>query len=404
MRNLAVPESVGLSTARLSRIGNTVQRMIDGGEMAGAVSLVFRRGRTAHLECRGLMDVEERKPMTEGAIFRFYSMSKPVTAAALLALYEEGLFQLDDPVSAYIPQFASFQVLKGMGAKGPELEELARPVTIRHLFTHTSGLCYPDAKGSPAEKLMAQSLDDPGPDAMDRLDLEQWTARIVKAPLAHQPGAGYTYGFSIDVLGRLVEIFSGMKFDEFLQRRLFGPLGMVDTGFHVPEEKHARLAKVYCRRKEGGLEPVPWSNDSYWKKPRFLSGGGGLVSTASDYLRFARMLLSGGELDGARILGRKTVDLMFSCHVPQLMDRPEAKDGKWFGKPGNTYGLGGRVVVDGAGGLFGSVGTYSWDGMAGTTFWVDPREELIGMFLPQMIPSPPGMFWKYRTLVYQALV
>jgi len=376
--------------------------MIDREELAGAVSLVLRRGRIAHLESRGLMDLESRRPMTEDAILRFYSMSKPVTAVALLTLYEEGLFQLDDPVSAYIPEFASFKVFKAMGPKGPELEDLARPVTVRHLFTHTSGLCYPDPKASPVSMLMSEAMGGPG-DAADRADLAGWIPLLAKAPLAHQPGAGYTYGFSIDVLGRLVEVLSGKAFDAFLRERVLDPLGMVDTDFYVPTAKKERLAMVYARRKEGGLEPVDWSNNAYWKKPRFLSGGGGLVSTAADYLRFARMLLGGGELDGVRILGRKTVDLMASCHIPQLMDRPEVKEGRWFGPSGHTYGLGGRVVAREEG-LFGSVGTYSWDGMAGTTFWVDFREDLVGMLLPQMIPGPPGLSWRFRSLVYQSLI
>jgi CubicO group peptidase (beta-lactamase class C family) len=402
MTNLAVPESVGLSSARLSKIGNTLQGMVDRKVLAGAIALVHRRGRTAYCECRGFMDLEARRPMTEDTIFRFYSMSKPVTAVAMLTLFEDGLFQLDEPVSAFLPEFASCKVLRSMGAEGPELEDLSRPVTIRHLFTHTSGFCYPAPNGAPVARLMAEAMNGPSSVDMATASLEEWTARLVKAPLAHQPGAGWTYGFSIDVLGRLVEVMSGKAFDEFLRDRIFDPLGMEDTDFYVPKEKHARLAKVYSLRKEGGLEVVEWSNDAFWKKPRFLSGGGGLVSTASDYLRFARMLLAGGELDGHRVLGRRTVRLMASCHVPQLMDLREIMDRKPFG-PGCTFGLGGRVVADETAGLYGSVGSYSWDGLAGTTFWVDPKEDLIGLFLPQMIPGPPQMNERIRTFVYQAL-
>jgi CubicO group peptidase (beta-lactamase class C family) len=226
---------------------------------------------------------------------------------------------------------------------------------------------------------------------------------LVKAPLAHQPGARFTYGFSIDVLGRLIEVLSGKPLDVFLERRIFGPLGMRDTFFAVPAEKKDRLAVVYGKGRDGTLQRNDLVSRGYEMAPRFLSGGGGLYSTAPDYLAFAQMLTNGGELGGARILGRRTVDLMRSCHVPQIMDLPSVRDGSAFG-PGCTYGLGGRVVADDSKGLFGSVGTYGWDGAAGTTFLTDPQEELTALFFTQVSPWPAGIHEQFKTLVYQALV
>jgi CubicO group peptidase (beta-lactamase class C family) len=395
------PEEVGLSSARLSRIDPVMQRRVDQGELAGVITVVARKGKIAHLKCFGMMDIESRKPMQPDAILRFYSMSKPITSAALLTLYEEGCFQLDDPVSAFIPELKELKVLRRMTPAGPELEYPVRPVTIRHLFTHTSGICYPNPEGSPAEKLLAEAMG-PHEGGDEGGSLADWIPLLAKAPLAHQPGEAWTYGFSIDVLGRLAEVISGKPFDEFLQERLFGPLGMVDTGFYAPPDKAERLAKVYGLRKEGGLELVEWSTNAFSRKPKFFSGGGGLVSTAMDYLRFAQMLLNGGALDGVRVLGRKIVALMASNHVPQLA-LPCIQEG-WAFRLGYTMGLGMRVVVDeAASGLSGSVGSFTWAGLAATDFWVDPREELIGLFLPQAIPGPAGMHEQYRVLVYQAL-
>jgi CubicO group peptidase (beta-lactamase class C family) len=399
MMQIVKPETVGLSSARLARIGAVLQSRIERGDLAGAIAVAARKGAVAYCQCRGLADVEGGKPMAEDAILRFYSMTKPVTSAALLMLYEEGCFQLDDPVAAFIPEFRELKVLRQMTDSGPELAELQRPVTFRHLFTHTSGLGYPNPQGTPAERLLSEAMGGP----REAHTLEEWIPRLVQAPLAHQPGADWTYGFSIDVLGRLIEVISGQPLDLFLRERMFAPLGMVDTDFYVPEAKHPRLARVYRRREGGGFEVAEQANNAFWAKPRFLAGGGGLVSTAADYLRFAQMLVNGGELAGNRLLGRRTVRLMASGHIPQLMGQPRFAEGQAFGR-GYTYGLGGRVYLDEAVGLQGSVGTYGWDGMACTTFWVDPREELVGMLLPQMVTWPAALHEQFRVLVYQALI
>jgi CubicO group peptidase (beta-lactamase class C family) len=290
----AVAESLGLSTPRCARIEAAMQRRIEAGELAGAISAVSRKGSVAYFRCQGMRDVAAALPMTPDTIFRIYSMSKPVTAVALLTLYEEGHFQLDDPASAFIPELARMKALSRMTEKGPELADMERPITFRHLFTHTSGLCYRNAEGTPAERLLARAFGATHLDEKD-MTLEQWMTTLVSSPLAHQPGAAFTYGFSIDVLGRLVEVISGKPFDQFLKERIFEPLQMADTDFFVPEPKHSRLAKVYAPRVGGGFEVVPWSTNAFWKKPLFLSGGGGLVSTAADYFRFAHMLLNEGE-------------------------------------------------------------------------------------------------------------
>ena len=396
------PESVGLSTARLGRIGEAVQRRIDKGEIAGAVSLVARKGKVAHLLCQGSSDIEAGVPMRPNTLFRIYSMSKPVTAAALMTLYEEGRFKLDDPISSFIPELSRLMVVTGGTLDAPTLVPTETPVTFRHLFTHSAGLCYPNPDGQLVEKLMAKAMLGTHHEEED-VPLDEFVRRLARAPLAHRPGAAWTYGFAIDVLGRLIEVISGKTFDAFLSEKLFGPLGMKDTDFFVPQEKHGRLGKVYAPRAGGGFEVVEWSTNAFSKKRLFFSGGGGLVASASDYLQFASMLLGSGELDGVRVLGRRTVDLMFSGHIPQLMGRPEILDGSAFGL-GHTYGLGGRVLVDESKGLFGSLGSYGWDGLASTTFWVDRKEELVAMLLPQMIPGPTGMHEQFRTLVYQALI
>jgi CubicO group peptidase (beta-lactamase class C family) len=396
------PESMGLSSTRLQRLDESFRRRIEAGELMGVATCVARMGRVVHFHAQGMADREKGLPLAEDAIYRMYSMSKPVTAVALLTLLEEGRFQLDDPVSAFIPELGSLKVLKGMTAKGPEVEELKRPVSIRHLFTHTAGFCYPSPQGSDAEKLLAKEVvTDATVDIT--MKLEEAVSRIARVPLAHQPGEGWTYGLSIDVLGRVIEVISGKTLDAFLQERIFGPLGMTDTGFFAPEEKHGRLAAVYGKNAKGVLERVPWATDAYHAKPLFLSGGGGLVSTAEDYMRFALMLLNGGELDGARILGRRTVKLMTLNHVPQLMDLPAVKSGMAFGL-GYGYGLGGRVMLEEYPGLYGSAGTYGWSGMAGTDFFVDHKEGLTALYMTQIIPWPPAMMEQFRTFVYQALV
>ena len=408
----AHPEVVGFSATRLRRIDQAMARWIDGGLLAGAITLVARHGRVAHLQAYGMAEIETNRPMQRDTIVRVYSMSKPITAVAALILYEEGLYQLDDPVAAYLPAFKDTPVSL-RAETGWELVSQANPMTIRHLFTHTSGLMYPSEEDTPAARAYCEAFTAHH-DA--DLNLDEFAQVLASLPLAFQPGSGWQYGFSIDVLGCLIEVLSGMPFDVFLKERLFGPLGMVDTDFWVPPEKAGRLAAVYGPAEEDpdlerkprhvrqpGLRVLEPAADSPYLKPRqFKSGGGGLVSTIDDYYRFAQMLLSGGALEGQRILGRKTVALMASNHLPASL----IPFNNWATCAGCGFGLGVRVLLDVArSGRLGSEGLFGWDGAASTYFWVDPKEDLTAIILPQFMPCAGfRVAQDFKVAVYQALV
>ena len=390
-----VPEKVGLSSERLERINAAVQGYVDENKAAGFVTMVARRGKVAHLESFGLMDIESGKAMQPDTIFRIYSMSKPITSAAVMILYEEGYFQLDDPVSKFIPEFKEMKVFVKKTEAGVEITDAKRQITIRNLLTHTSGLAYGLGKDTEVDVMYQE-------EKMLKWDetLEEKVARLVKLPLADEPGSRWRYSISTDVLGYLVEVISGKRFDVFLDERLFGPLRMKDTGFYVPAEKMSRLAGFYKTDETGALVPV--ADEKYWgrysKLPKFLSGGGGLVSTTSDYVRFCQMMLNGGELDGVLVLGRKTVELMTMNHLDfkLLSSGPGG---------GSGFGLGFGVLMDVAkSGSIGSAGSYSWGGAASTGFWIDPREELIGILMTQVLPYTDRFTEEFKVLTYQAIV
>jgi CubicO group peptidase (beta-lactamase class C family) len=396
-----IPERVGLSSERLARIAPIMQGYIDRGQVAGLSTLVARHGQIAHLGCYGQAHIEQGRPVTPETIFRIYSMSKPVTAAAALMLYERGLYTLYDPISAYIPSFKDGQVLLGLSADGePQTVPVEREMTIKDLFRHTSGLVYGDGQGD-IDKVYQRA----GEGLRERTEPPK-TADFIDGlaglPLAFQPGQEYFYGYSIDVLGRLIEVLSGMRFGEFLQRELFEPLGMADTAFWVPEEKRERFAALYRMDHGLELEDSPGSRQ-YDRPPAFESGGGGLVSTLGDYARFAQMLVNGGELDGVHILGRKTVALMGTNHLePQQQACFDAR----MNKRGYGYGLGVRVMHDlSKAATAGSLGEFGWDGAASTWFCVDPAEDLIAVHMIQMMPFAyyPIML-QFQALVYQALI
>lgn len=389
------PEVVGLSSERLGRINKVVQGYVAEKKAAGLVTMAARRGKVAHFESFGLMDVESSKSMKPDTIFRIYSMSKPITSAAVMMLYEQGHFQLDDPVSKYIPEFKDMKVFVKKTEAGIEVADAKRQITIRNLLTHTSGLAYGLDKGTEVDVMYQE-------EKMLKWDetLQEKVARLVKLPLAEEPGSRWRYSISTDVLGYLVEVVSGKRFDAFLDERLFRPLEMKDTGFYVPPEKMSRLAGFYKIKETGTLGPV--ADEDYWgtysKLPEFLSGGGGLVSTTSDYVRFCQMMLNGGELDGARLLGRKTVELMTINHLDfkLLSSGPGG---------GSGFGLGFAVLMDVAkSGSIGSAGEYSWGGAASTGFWIDPREELIGIVMTQVIPYTNRFTEEFKVLTYQAIV
>jgi CubicO group peptidase (beta-lactamase class C family) len=373
-----------------------MRRCVDEGKIAGAVTLVARQGKVAHFEATGLMDRESGRPMERDAIFRIASMTKPITCTAVMMLFEEGHFLLDDPVADFLPELAQAKVFVRETAQGVDAADLERPITIRHLLMHTSGLTYDFYPDDPVSQIYArEQIGRPDEPMADKI------RRLATLPLTHQPGAGWTYGMSHDVLGRLVEVISGQPFDVFLQQRILGPIEMTDTGFFVPAHQPDRLATVYVSDGRGGLERDLNESDRS-KPPVYPSPGGGLVSTATDYARFCQMLLSGGVLGSSRILGRKAVELMTANHwrgggspFPPVLSALN----------GYGFGLGMRTLVDVAqSGLPSSAGEYGWSGAYSTHFWVDPREQLLGMLLVQLAPFTlrPGQL--FQTLAYQALV
>ncbi len=362
------PESVGMSSERLTRLHDAMQGLVEMGRLAGITTMIARHGQIADFQSYGYRDVGAQDPMPEDAIFRIYSMSKPITGVALMMLYEEGKFRLSDPVRRYIPEFADLQVAASWGPDGPVLEDADHAMTIRELMTHTAGLAYGIGDPHPADRLYASK----GVLGSDQT-LKDMIDKLATLPLRQQPGTRWTYSIAVDVQGYLVEVLSGLPFDEFLQERIFDPLGMVDTGFHVPSEDHGRFAQVYGYDEEGALAAPPASDDAVGSRPfldptTFFSGGGGLVSTTMDYMRFCQMLLNGGELDGVRILSPTTVELMRRNHLPRAV-------GEYA--PGLGFGLDFSVVLDPVEAGAVSAGEFSWGGAAGTWFWIDPVEDLI---------------------------
>jgi CubicO group peptidase (beta-lactamase class C family) len=395
MMEPVAPEDVGFSSARLKRIGDAMRRFVDEGTIAGAVTLVARQGKVAHFEATGLMDREARRPMERDTIFRLASMTKPITVVAALLLFEEGRFLLDDPISDYLPEFARTKAFVEDSHHGVEVADLERPITIRHLLTHTSGLTSDGYANDPVSQIYARERILRPDEA-----LAEKVRRLASLPLAHQPGTRWTYGLSHDVLGRLIEVSSGQPLDVFLEQRIFGPLEMTDTGFSVPPPKIGRLATIYASDGRGGLRRDE-SRSLEGSKPRtYLSGGGGLVSTAADYGKLCQMLLNGGALGNQRLLGRKTVDLMLSGQWPGSKGAlPQA-----YLPTSASYAMGGSIYTDVAElGEPGSNGSYSWGGSLSTYFWVDPREQLFGVLLAQVVPLNFRLEPIFHVLVYQAL-
>ena len=341
------------------------------------------------------------------SIFRIYSMSKPITSVALMQLYERGLFQLTDPVSRFIPRWRDLQVLAGGEYPDYETRRAERPMSMRDLLSHQSGLTYGFQGGPVEEGYFARDVYRAG--TMRGRDLQSMIDRMAELPLKFSPGEHWNYGLSTDVCGYLVEVLSGLGFDEYLRAEIFEPLGMVDAGFHVPAEKHDRVAANYERGSDGELrESELFGADEFLEAPTFLSGGGGLVSTAEDYWRFCQMMLNGGELDGVRVLGPKTVELMTTNHLPGGAELSACALGTWADPAydGIGFGLGFAVVLDPTRTQSpGSVGEYYWEGSASTTFWIDPAEELVMVFMTQLMPSDTFDFrGVLKQVVYPGLV
>ena len=392
------PELVGLSGERLSRIDRALQDWVKEGRIPGAVTLVARHGKIAQVGVYGKQDLATGTPLREDAIFAIMSMTKPITSLAVLMLFEEGKFLLTDPVSKYIPAFANIRVVdpsaqNASGLDDPPTVPAKRPITIAHLLLHTAGLSYGSGAHAAAyRKAGIQDLMAP------EHTCKEMTLALAKLPLLFQPGENFEYSLADDVLGYFVEVISGMPFDRFVTERILKPLGMNDTSFYLPEEKKGRIAALY-RATGSGLEKLPPNNKDRSRPPeqRFFSGGGGLYSTVHDYARFCQMLLNGGELDGVRMVSRKTVEMMTANGVGDI--EPGLREG------GNKWGLGGvsvrtKLIYDAA---ILSNGCYMKTGAYTTIFWIDPSEDMFGIFLTQLQPLDWDLMHLFMVLATQSV-
>jgi CubicO group peptidase (beta-lactamase class C family) len=396
----ATPESVGLSAERLQRLRTVMQQYVDEGRVAGIVTYVARNGRVVHHEAFGKADVEAGVPMKRDTIFRIASQTKAFTSVAVMMLVEEGKIGLADPLSKYIPAWAKTTVAlpppAGAVAGSPvSVVSAKRAITIRDLLTHTAGISY--GNGPAAEQWKAAGIQ--GWYFADRSEpVSAVVERMAALPMDAQPGEKFVYGYNTDILGVVVEKVSGLSLAEFFQKRITGPLGLVDTQFYLPPAQKGRLAAVYAAR-DGKIERATDPKEGqghYVEGPRVaFAGGAGLLSTARDYGRFLQMLLNGGEIDGVRLLGPKTVELMTVNHVGSL-----------FSDGNLGFGLGFEIVEDlGRAGRYGSVGEFRWGGAYHTYYWADPQEKLVGVFMTQLLPAGDSdLHAKFRALVYQAIV
>jgi CubicO group peptidase (beta-lactamase class C family) len=405
----ARPEEVGLSADRLGRIGKVLQGEIQAKKFPGAVAVVARKGRVVYFEAFGARDPASGAPMTKDAIFRIYSMTKPLASVAAMVLAEEGKIVLTDPVSKYLPAFAKMQVhvpkVDATGRLTYETTPAAREMTVQDLLRHTSGLAYGEiTANAPVKDAYAKAglFQADFPYESRGITAAEEVERLSKAPLAHHPGEVWEYSLSADVLGRVVEAASGTRLSEFLDARLFKPLKMADAAFSVPKEKMGRLAQPFPTDPATG-NPNRVLDVS--AAPKNDSGGVGAVATASDYLRFAQMLLNGGQLDGARILSRTTVTLMTSDQLGRIKDSGITPGELLLGTRGYTFGLGFAVrLEDGLASVPGRAGEFMWAGAAGTYFWVDPKEQLVAVLMTQA-PGPSRTYYRklFKQLVYQAI-
>ena len=407
MTERTTPESVGLSGDRLQRITPWMADYVASGKLPGCLTAVMRRGKLAYLAHTGMADPDIGRPVDENTVFRIYSMTKPIVSAAIMTFFEEGRFQLDDPVARFLPEFADTPVWVDGDGSDMRTEPPAEPMKIWHLLTHTAGLVYGARNDTPVGALCrANGIDF---SRRNGGDLAETVRRLAEIPLRWQPGTRWEYSVATDVLGRLVEVLAGQPLDEVLQARIFDPLGMSDTGFQVRTEQLTRFAALYTA-KEGGIVRNDGSDDtaSHARDVTLFSGGGGLVSTAADYLRFAEMIRRKGVLGDTRILGRRTVELMAMNHLPNNSDMAG------MGTPvhsetsyeGIGFGLGFSVVLDPATAKAAcSPGELAWGGAASTAFWIDPEEEISVVFLTQLMPSSSYPIRReLRSLVYQAII
>jgi CubicO group peptidase (beta-lactamase class C family) len=386
----AKPEDVGMSTERLARMDKAIHAYVDAGRTPGVVTLVARHGKVVHLDAYGKADLASGRPTRTDDIFRMYSMTKPITSTALLMLYEEGRFQLTDPLSRFYPAFANARVYAGSTPEGGlRLDPLKRPITIQDVFRHTAGFSY-GFDQSPVDKAYTEA------GVMDSQDLSGLMEKMVKLPLLYQPGERWVYSVSHDVQAALVEKISGQKFDAFVRQRIFVPLGMTDSMFKIPADKKGRVPGLYAMGRDGKLAPdtSPF-NTAYGD---VVAGGHSISTTIGDYALFAQMLLNKGQLNGVRLLSPKTVELMATNHLP-----PQAMAAGGV-RPGTGYGLGVSVLLDPAArGNVGSVGEFGWSGAASTHVLIDPKEDLVAIYCTQ-ITTDMAVRGEFVTLLYQSIV
>lgn len=392
---VATPESVDVSSVRLERIDRMIQESIDSGWIAGAVGFIARDGRIIYNRSFGVSDIESQLPIKSDNIFRIASQTKAIVSIAAMTLYEEGRFLLDDPVSKYIPEFANPQVLDRFNEKDSTFTTIPahREITIRDLFTHTSGIDYAGI-GSPVMRAVYAKAGIKGGFGGDKVKIGDDIKLLAKQPLIHHPGERFTYGLNVDVIGYLIEVISGEPLDQFLRKRIFDPLGMNDTWFYLPEDKHDRLVDVNTENAERKVVPMSQDPVSYpLMKGTYFSGGAGLSSTVKDYAIFLQMLLNNGEYNGNRILSRRTVELITSNQIGSLN----------IGR--DKFGLGFQITTrEGQAELGITEGSFSWGGYFGTTYWADPREKLVCLLFMQQVPLSHGEIQqKFKAMVYQAL-
>ena len=412
--NNTTPDTMGFCANRLGRIRPALQRYIDDGLYAGFSTLIARRGAIVQQEQIGFADMEAGTPLATDTLYRVYSMTKPITAIVLMTLHEEGRFQLFDPVSKYLPAFENIQVLEGDEAGNRRLVAAKRPPTIRDLLTHTAGFTYHFVEGTPVAQMYKADTIVGHPPLADAI------AELARLPLAFHPGSRWHYSVSIDVAAAVAQAIADQPFDELLRDRLLQPLGMADTHFYVPEDKRPRIATTYgvadlaesdfnvakvveMYGESDALKALDVQQSSPIDIEGFARGGHGLVMSIGDYARFAQMLLNGGQLDGERVLGRKTVEFMRSNHLSD--DQLPIVLSDEISMPGLGQGLGFGVCMDPAATQVpSSVGTFGWGGAANTNFWVDPVEEIVGVFMTQKMTPPEMPQLDFQALVYQALV
>jgi CubicO group peptidase (beta-lactamase class C family) len=399
----AKPEAVGFSAERLARLDGAMKSLVDSKKLAGMVTVLARHGKIVEEKTYGYADVAGQKPMQKDTIVRIYSMTKPITGIAMMMLYEEGKWKPSDPIARYIPEFRDLKVYSGVDKDGkPILDKPGHAPTMGELMSHSAGFTYGFFGSTPVDKMYRDA------DLLNAPSLQEFIGRVAQLPLLYQPGEGWVYSISVDIQGYLVEKLSGKPFADFLRERIFEPLGMKDTGFYVSADKLDRVAAIYQTDANPGATPMP-RDPGIGQPPGAPSGGGGLYSTATDYLRFAQMVLNGGELNGVRLVAPSSIELMRANHISD-----EVKNARKFGiglyqmQPGLGFGYDFAILEDPLKlGSTAGKGTFLWDGVAGTWFWIDPSNDVVFVGIVQrwlMAPGAPDVENLSRALTYQALV